>query len=88
VQVALRNRKSIKLDPVMLSKNMITGVKKVKKKKKHNTAKRKVVLVATIGLPVLFSMYLYNYKGNYELPFKLLISEENRKKMGKKKRKK
>lgn len=88
VNVALKNRKSIKLDPHLLSKNIITGVKKIKKKKKHNVAKKKIILVATIGLPVLFSMYLYNYKGKYELPFKIVISDDTRKKMGKKKKNK
>lgn len=88
VNLAQKNRKSVKFDPQLLSKNVITGVKKQKKKKKHNTAKKKNILVATIGLPILFSMYLYNYKNKYSLPFKLLISEESRKKMGKKKKQK
>lgn len=86
INLALKNRKTVKFDPQLLSKNIITGVKKIKKKKKHNVAKKKAILVATIGLPILFSMYLYNYKGNYSLPFKLIISEETRKKMGKKKK--
>lgn len=88
VNVALKNRKSIKFDPHLLSKNIITGVKKIKKKKKHNATKKKIILVATIGLPVLFSMYLYNYKNKYELPFKIVMSDETRKKMGKKKKNK
>lgn len=86
VQLALKNRKTVKFDPQLLSKNIITGVKKIKKKKKHNVAKKKAILVATIGLPILFSMYLYNYKNSYSLPFKLIMSEETRKKMGKKKK--
>jgi hypothetical protein len=86
--LANKNRKLVKFDPSLLSKNIITGVKKEKKKKKHNAAKKKIILVATIGLPVLFSMYLYNYKDKYRLPFKLVISEESRKKMGKKKKNK
>ena len=88
VNLANKNRKLVKFDPSLLSKNIITGVKKEKKKKKHNAAKKKIILVATIGLPVLFSMYLYNYKDKYRLPFKLVISEESRKKMGKKKKNK
>lgn len=85
-QLASKNRKIVKFDPQLLSKNIITGVKKIKKKKKHNVAKKKIILVATIGLPILFSMYLYNYKNIYNLPFKLVMSEETRKKMGKKKK--
>ncbi len=88
VNLANKNRKLVKFDPSLLSKNIITGVKKEKKKKKHNATKKKIILVATIGLPVLFSMYLYNYKDKYRLPFKLVISEESRKKMGKKKKNK
>ena len=57
------------------------------KKKKHNTAKKKVVAVATIGLPILFSLYLYNYKGVYKFPFKLVMGDDTRKKMGKKQKK-
>ena len=87
VNLAQKNRKTVKIDPQLLSKNIVTGVKKVKKKKPHNVSKKKILLVATIGLPVLFSMYLYNYKDKYTLPFKLLISEESRKKMGKKSKK-
>lgn len=88
VYLSQKERKVVKFDPQLLSKNIITGVKKVKKKKKHNTAKKKILMVATIGLPVLFTMYLYNYKNKYSLPFKLNISEESRKKMGKKKKNK
>ncbi len=88
VNLANKNRKLVKFDPSLLSKNIITGVKKEKKKKKHNATKKKIILVATIGLPVLFSMYIYNYKYKYRLPFKLVISEESRKKMGKKKKNK
>lgn len=57
-----------------------------KKKKKHNTAKKKIIAVATIGLPILFSLYLYNYK-DYKFPFKLVIGDDTRKKMGKKQKK-
>lgn len=88
VQLSQKERKVVKFDPQLLSKNIVTGVKKIKKKKKHNVAKKKILMVATIGLPVLFSMYLYNYKDKYNLPFRLNISEESRKKMGKKKRNK
>lgn len=84
VQLAKKNRNIVKFDPQLLSKNIVTGVKIKKKKKKHNVAKKKILLVGTIGLPILFSMYLYNYKDKYHLPFILSISDESRKKMGKK----
>ena len=52
--LGVKNKGIVKFDPHMLSKNMVTGVKKIKKKKKHNTAKKKIVMVGTIGLPVFF----------------------------------
>ena len=88
VYVALKNRRIIKLDPYLLSKNIVTGVLSKKKKKKHNVAKKKLVLVVTIGLPILFSLYLYNYKDKYKLPYRVMITDEARKKMGKKKKNK
>jgi hypothetical protein len=66
----------------------VTGVVKTKKKKKHNVAKKKAILVITIGLPLLFSKYLYTQKPDRILPFKLVIPDESRRKMGKKKKKK
>jgi hypothetical protein len=41
VNLANKNRKLVKFDPSLLSKNIITGVKKEKKKKKHNATKKK-----------------------------------------------
>lgn len=87
IYVALKNRRIIKVDPYLLSKNIVTGVESKKKKKKHNVAKKKLILVVTIGLPVLFSLYLYNYKDKYKLPYRVMITDEARKKMGKKKKK-
>jgi hypothetical protein len=85
--LAVKNKGIVKFDPQLVSKNAVTGVPSVKKKKKHNTAKKKIIAVATIGLPILFSLYLYNYKGTYKFPFKLVIGDDTRKKMGKKQKK-
>ena len=87
LMLAEREKKSVKFDPVLLSKNIITGVKNIKKKKKHNTAKKKILLVANIGLPIFFNRFLYNFKNNCKFAFNLQIAEETRKKMGKKKKK-
>lgn len=84
--IASKNRKIVKFDPHLLSKNIVTGVKILKKKKKHNTSKKKILLVATIGLPILFTRYLYNYKNKHSFSFNLTISDDTRKKMGKKKK--
>lgn len=84
--LGIKNKNVVKFDPHMLSKNMITGVKKINKKKKHNTAKKKIVMVGTIGLPVFFTRYLYLKSKEFRLPFILSIPDESRKKMGKKKK--
>ena len=86
-KLALRTRGKVKFDPHMLSKNIVTGVKK-KKKKKHNASKKKIALVATIGLPILFSLHLYGINKDKNLPYKLNIPDDSRRKMGKKKKKK
>jgi hypothetical protein len=57
-----------------------------KKKKKNNVAKKKAIMIGTIGLPVLFSLYLYQYTRDHKLPFNIFIPDESRKKMGKKKK--
>lgn len=44
-------------------------------------------MVVTIGLPILFSLYFYNYQDKYKLPFTLTIPDESRRKMGKKSKK-
>ena len=85
--MAIKNKNIVKFDPQLLSKNVVTGVPSVKKKKKHNTAKKKPIAAATIGLPILFSLFLYNYKNVYKFPFKLVIGDDARKKMGKKQKK-
>jgi hypothetical protein len=83
-----RNKGVVKIDPSLLAKNIITGWIKKKKKKKHNTKKVKLILLGTIGLPFLFSRYLYNISNLPEIHFKIAISDEIRKKLGKKKKKK
>jgi hypothetical protein len=83
----LSRNKTTKFDPHLLSKNIITGIT-TKKKKKHNTVKKKEILVGTVGLPIFFSSYLYDSQRAKQLPFTISIGDDTRKKMGKKKRKK
>lgn len=87
LKLALKNKFIVKFDPHMLAKNIITGYSGVRKKKKHNVAKKKIVMVATIGVPVLFSLYLYNLRDNKDLHYTLAITDDSRKKMGKKAKK-
>lgn len=73
-------------DPVNLAKNITTGyvrsgaaAKVGKKKKNLNTA--------TIGLPLFFSRFLYYENIPRGFPVKLNLSDEDRRKMGKKSKK-
>lgn len=86
--LALKNAYKVKFDPQLLAKNIITGIKQERKKKKHNAQKKKMLLVATIGLPFFFSYYLFSGIRDKIVPFKLVIPDESRRKMGKKKKKK
>ena len=81
-----KKKNTVKFDPHLLAKNIITGITVKKKKKKHNVAKKKAIMIGTIGLPVLFSLYLYQYTRDHKLPFNIFIPDESRKKMGKKKK--
>lgn len=85
--LAHKGRGKVKFDPQLLSKNIVTGIKQVRKKKKHNAAKKKILLIATIGLPLLFTKFLYRTKIDKVLPFILSITDDSRRKMGKKKKK-
>ena len=86
LKLALKNKFIVKFDPNLLAKNIVTGVESIKKKKKHNAAKKKPIMLATIGVPVLFSLYLYGLKSYRELHYKLVLTDDSRKKMGKKKK--
>lgn len=73
-------------DPVNLAKNITTGytrkgaaAKVGKKKQKLNTA--------TLGLPIFFSRYLYYENIPRGFPFKLALTDEDRRKMGRKSKK-
>ncbi len=88
LKLALKNKFIVKFDPSLLSKNIVTGIISVKKKKKHNVAKKKPIMLATIGVPVLFSMYIYGLKNYRELHYKISLTDDSRKKMGKKSKKK
>jgi hypothetical protein len=87
LKLALKNKFIVKFDPNLLSKNVVTGIETVRKKKKHNVAKKKIIMLATVGVPVLFSMYLYGLWDYKDIHFKLSLTDDSRKKMGKKSKK-
>jgi hypothetical protein len=74
-----------KFDPVMLAKGLVTGFKRVGAASKVGKSK-KTIKIGTIGVPLLFSKYLYDTKKKQKLPYILQIPDEARKKMGKKKK--
>ena len=87
LKLALKNKFIVKFDPSILDKNIVTGVSSVRKKKKHNAPKKKVIMVATIGVPLFFSLYLYEKKDSKKLHYRLTLTDESRKKMAKKSKK-
>ena len=79
-------QKAIPFDPVRLSKNQTNGYIRVGSAAKIGKAKQ-VTNVATIGLPIFFSRLLYYEKLPREFRYRISISDENRRKMGKKSKK-
>jgi hypothetical protein len=88
LKLALKNKFVVKFDPNLLSKNGTTGVGGIRKKKKHNAAKKKPIMLGTIGVPLLFSFYLYGLRDYKELHYKLTLTDDSRKKMNRKFKKK
>jgi len=73
--------KTIPFDPVSLSKNITCGYERVGKASKIGKAK-KITKIVTIGVPVFFSRFIYYEHLPAEYPYKLYLSDEDRKKMG------
>jgi len=75
----------IPFDPVRLAKNQTNGY--IRTGHGANLGKaRKFTNVATIGFPIFFSQYLYAKNLPRIFPFRILISDEDRRKMGRKKK--
>lgn len=84
----LANKKTtyIPIDPVKLSKNFTNGYIREGNAAKLGKSK-KITKVGTIGLPIFFTRWLYYDSTPIEFPYKLWISDSDRKKMGKKRKK-
>lgn len=77
--------KTLFFDPVNLAKNITTGYKRFGKASK--IGKKKKINTVTIGLPIFFSRYLYYSNIPRGFPYKLNLSDSDRRKMGKKRKK-
>lgn len=81
------NKQTIPFDPVHLAKGQTNGYIRIGNAAKIGKAK-KITKQGTIGVPIFFTRYIYADVLPISFPFKLSISDDTRRKMGKKKKKK
>ena len=79
------NKQTIPFDPVSLSKGQTNGYVRVGNASKIGKAK-KLTKQCTVGVPLFFSRYIYAELLPAIFPYKLIIADDLRKKMGKKRR--
>ena len=79
------NKQTIPFDPVSLSKGQTNGYVRVGNASKIGKAK-KLTKQCTIGVPLFFTRYIYAELLPAIFPYRLIIADDLRKKMGKKKR--
>lgn len=81
------NKQTIPFDPVHLAKGQTNGYNRVGNAAKIGKSK-KITKQGTIGVPIFFTRYIYADVLPISFPFKLSITDDNRRKMGRKKKKK
>lgn len=74
---------SISFDPLNLGRGQVNGFLRFGKAAKIGKSK-KITKQCTVGVPLFFSKYIYMDSLPKEFPFRLLILDSSRKKMGKK----
>lgn len=79
------NKQTIPFDPVSLAKGQTNGYVRVGNASKIGKAK-KLTKQCTVGVPLFFTRYIYAELLPAIFPYRLLIADDLRKKMGKKKR--
>lgn len=79
------NKQTIPFDPVSLAKGQTNGYVRVGNASKIGKAK-KLTKQCTIGVPLFFTRYIYAELLPAIFPYRLMIADDLRKKMGKKKR--
>lgn len=77
------NKQTIPFDPVSLAKGQTNGYVRVGNAAKIGKAK-KITKQCTIGVPLFFTRYIYAELLPAVFPYRLLIADDLRKKMGKK----
>ena len=78
-------KQNIPFDPVNLAKGQTNGYVRVGNASKIGKAK-KITKQCTVGVPLFFSKYIYAEILPAIFPYRLMIADDLRKKMGKKKR--
>ncbi len=78
-------KQSIAFDPVSLARGQTNGYARVGNASKIGKAK-KITKQCTVGVPMFFTRYIYAEILPADFPYKLLIADDLRKKMGKKKK--
>ena len=81
------NKQTIPFDPVNLAKGQTNGYLRVGNASKIGKAK-KITKQCTVGVPLFFTKYIYAEILPAIFPYRLLIADDLRKKMGKKAKKK
>ena len=79
------NKQTIPFDPVSLAKGQTNGYVRVGNASKIGKAK-KLTKQCTVGVPLFFTRYIYAELLPAIFPYRLVIADDLRKKMGKKKR--
>lgn len=79
-------KNTVSFDPVSLAKGQTNGYIRVGNASKLGKSK-KITKQCTIGVPLFFSKYIYMDNLPLEFPYRLLIADNIRKKMGKKNKK-
>lgn len=77
---------TISFDPVNLAKGQTNGYTRIGKASKIGKAK-KITKQGTIGVPLFFTKYLYSENLPEQFPYRLIIGDDLRRKMGKKRKK-
>lgn len=81
------NKQTIPFDPVSLAKGQTNGYVRVGNASKIGKAK-KITKQCTVGVPLFFTRYIYAELLPAIFPYRILIADDLRKKMGKKTNKK
>lgn len=86
IRLVKKEHIGIPIDPIRLAKHHVNGFFRCGAAAKIGKAKQ-VTNTATLGLPLFFSRFIFYKPVPKDYPYALFISDEDRKKMGKKRKK-